>query len=460
MAKLAKEKNPVAGRNKIRSLQSVAKMVMRDLGLNHAKTAPSIPAYFGVKYIPMDKLFVNYKAQRWPIMEHILKFCDTGNWNPNAATPLYCRYDKKTDRYYIMDGQQHSIAWYILHGANSLIPVCGIESDDSSIEALTCLILNTESEPMSYYHIHQLQLEARIPEAIARETAVTNAGCVFAPAMGTILGISHFKDFYRAEKNYGLDNVEYVLTRYACFWPNDSIRTATMLGLLKVHEIMHTEKQFTDDNFDEVIECCIEWSECSNDLHKRIKAEFAESEQLGKAHIVDDVVASGIINIYNRTNTSKTKLPAPYELQMPIMKQEFILAGLYPSWDETTYLTRALYREVCETGDLASVWAHKHYTKWLDDNGEPNLEVFRSKCNSHCACGEELSYGIGENIGGRTKDNQPEADHKDPKDNAGEDLLSNCEIMCGMCNLIKSRATPVHLVKVKAVVERLESETV
>ena len=66
---------------------------------------------------------------------------------------------------------------------------------------------------------------------------------------------------------------------------------------------------------------------------------------------------------------------------------------LYPKFDPGTYITRDLYRTVCETGDLRVVWAQKNSQKW---NVEYN--AYLAKCGEYCACcGSELDYGLGKN---------------------------------------------------------------
>lgn len=110
---------------------------------------------------------------------------------------------------------------------------------------------------------------------------------------------------------------------------------------------------------------------------------------------------------------------------------------LYPKFDPGTYITRDLYRTVCETGDLRVVWAQKNSQKW---NVEYN--AYLAKCGEYCACcGSKLDYGLGKNNNNKADENTPSTDHIIPRSKGGTDVLSNLWIICNKCNTLKNNAT-------------------
>jgi 5-methylcytosine-specific restriction endonuclease McrA len=111
--------------------------------------------------------------------------------------------------------------------------------------------------------------------------------------------------------------------------------------------------------------------------------------------------------------------------------------AIYPKYDRGTYITRELYRKVCETGDLRHVWAHANSQKWNVD-----YDLYLEKCNSLCSCcGSKLDYGIGKNNNGKLDQNTPSTDHKIPRSKGGTDDINNLWIICNKCNTLKNNST-------------------
>lgn len=110
---------------------------------------------------------------------------------------------------------------------------------------------------------------------------------------------------------------------------------------------------------------------------------------------------------------------------------------MYPKYNSGTYITRELYRKVCETGDLRYVWAHVNAKKWNADYAS-----YLSKCDINCSCcGSPLDYGIGKNNQGKLDENTPSTDHKIPRSKGGTDNIDNLWIICNKCNTLKNNST-------------------
>lgn len=111
--------------------------------------------------------------------------------------------------------------------------------------------------------------------------------------------------------------------------------------------------------------------------------------------------------------------------------------SLYPKYDPATYITRELYRKVCETGDLRVVWAHANSQKWSVD-----YKSYLALCKTTCSCcGSHLDYGLGKNNKGKLDENTPSTDHKVPRSLGGTDTIENLWIICNKCNTLKNNAT-------------------
>lgn len=125
---------------------------------------------------------------------------------------------------------------------------------------------------------------------------------------------------------------------------------------------------------------------------------------------------------------------------------------LYRKYDPGTYITRDLYRKVCETKDLRYVWAHKNAQKW-GVAYEPFLKLCKSSCS---CCGSPLDYGIGKNNLNKKDINTPSTDHIVPQTLKGTNDISNLWIICMRCNTLKNNSTPDDIHRYHRIVEVME----
>jgi 5-methylcytosine-specific restriction endonuclease McrA len=125
---------------------------------------------------------------------------------------------------------------------------------------------------------------------------------------------------------------------------------------------------------------------------------------------------------------------------------------LYPKYDPGTYITRDLYRKVCETGDLRYVWAHSNAQKWNAD-----YDKFLALCETTCSCcGSTLDYGLGKNNVDKADVNTPSTDHKIPRSRGGTDDIDNLWIICNKCNTLKNNATHEDIHRYENIVKMLK----
>jgi 5-methylcytosine-specific restriction endonuclease McrA len=125
---------------------------------------------------------------------------------------------------------------------------------------------------------------------------------------------------------------------------------------------------------------------------------------------------------------------------------------LYEKFDPGTYITRELYRKVCETKDLSIVWAHKNSQKWGVDYDE-----FLTLCKPTCSCcGSELDYGLGKNNNDKPDENTPSTDHIIPRSKGGTDDINNLWIICNKCNTLKNNATYEDIKRYESIIRVLK----
>lgn len=128
---------------------------------------------------------------------------------------------------------------------------------------------------------------------------------------------------------------------------------------------------------------------------------------------------------------------------------------LYPKYDPATYITRDLYRKVCETNDLRYVWAHTNSQKWNVD-----YDKFLALCGEECSiCGETLDYGLGKNNTGKSNENKPSTHHIIPQSKGGKDEIENFSIICMRCNEILTNSTHKEIHRYIQIAKFLEAHT-
>jgi len=313
--------DPSQGRkNKRVSVVQVSRMVQKRIGTIKPDKTFKYQDYLKFAWVPAGKVFINYERQRWPEPKHIKKL--RGKWNIICVTPLQCRYDPDEDVYYGSDGQQHTIEWIAQYGEDSMVPVFFVTSKDENVESIQLLALNNDNEPMAKYFIHQQEVIMGVLDAVALENCVVNANCSTGYKKRTAGVITHITDLWMARDHFGLDAVGHVLSKMRIYWPTEKISTATMLGFLKVRELMEEAEIYTDNLFEEVIYNNAEFFESSDRLHNDIKEQFEEDYPTNYRGMgVREKVASGIIDVYEQL-TGNTLVAKPFDISMPSMEEE------------------------------------------------------------------------------------------------------------------------------------------
>lgn len=314
--------DPSQGRkDKKVSVVQVSRMVQKRIGTIKPNTEFKYQDILKFAWVPAEKVFINYERQRWPEPKHIKKL--RGKWNVICVTPLQCRYSAKDDVYYGSDGQQHTIEWVAQYGEQSLVPVFYVETEDENVESIQLLALNNDNEPMAKYFIHQQEVIMGDLAAVALENCVVNAGCTTGYKKRTAGVITHITDLWLARDHYGLDALGQVLSKMRTYWPTEKISTASMLGFLKVRELMVEANKYSDAKFEDVFYHCSEFFESCDRLHNDIKDEFEQEYPTNYRGMgVREKVASGIIDVYEQ-RTGKKLVVKPFEISMPSMEEEF-----------------------------------------------------------------------------------------------------------------------------------------
>jgi len=125
---------------------------------------------------------------------------------------------------------------------------------------------------------------------------------------------------------------------------------------------------------------------------------------------------------------------------------------LYPKYDPDTYISRDLYRKVCETGDLRVVWAYSNAQKWKVD-----YEEFLALCGSTCLiCSGELNYGLGKNNNDKSSESTPSTHHIVPQSKGGKNSIENFAIICMRCNEILTNSTHKEIHRYVAIADFLQ----
>lgn len=314
--------DPSLGRhNKKVKITQVAKIIAKRLGVQITEdTDYKNKLHFA--WVPVEKCQINYERQRWPEPTQVKKLRE--KWNLLVTTPLQARYDSKEDTYYIADGQQHGIAWILKYGLTSEVPVFYVDSPDENLESQQLLALNTDNEPMAKYFIHKQKIIMGDKWHTELQQTVEQAGCKTGYKIYSAGSITHMTDLLNAAENYGLKNLGQVLAMYRRYWPDESIKTATMFGFLKVKSIMEESKVYTDELFEDVFHSCADFFESADRLHLDIKNEFERRYQTNyKGMGVREKIASGIIDVYSRLKNA-VKLPKPFEIEMPRIEHETV----------------------------------------------------------------------------------------------------------------------------------------
>lgn len=303
-------------------LVDVAKACSKRIGVKIPKTPTNLSDEINRKlqfaWVPVSLCYVNYGRQRFPEPKHIKKL--HFKWNVVCVTPLQARYSPKENRYYIADGQQHGIDWVLQYGENSMVPVFYIESEDENIESQMLLALNCDSEPMAKYFIHEQKCIMGDAQAVAIEKAVTDAVCETSYKKRAPGCITHISHLYEASESYGNSALTLILSLYRQFWPADKIAEPTVLGFLKVRELLIFDNSYSDSVFRDLFYEASQRFESGKDLHLSVNHAFEKTYPTNyKGMGVREKVASGIIAIWEQAKNEKL-IDKPFEIYIPMIK--------------------------------------------------------------------------------------------------------------------------------------------
>lgn len=302
-------------------ITDVAKACARRIGVrippNTNKLDVPLKQILKFAWVPAHKVYINYERQRWPEPKHQSKLYN--KWDINCVTPLQCRYDPKEDRYYGSDGAQHMTVWLIKYGLLAEIPCFYVESEDPAIESQQLLALNTDSEPMAKFFIHKQHIKMGDKEAISIEKAVVDADCETAYKKRAPGCITHISHLYEASRHYQNGPLTQVLARYREFWPEDKVAEPTVLGFLKLRELLINEDKYTDSIFKDLFYQCSLRFENGKEFHLSVNHCFKNTYPTNyKGMGVREKVASGIISVYEQVHNKKL-IAMPFPITMPLM---------------------------------------------------------------------------------------------------------------------------------------------
>jgi hypothetical protein len=286
------------------------------------KISQSVKNILKFAWVPAELVYINYDRQRWPEPKHMGKL-DT-IWDIDCVTPLQCRYDPVENRYYACDGQQHMIVWIIKYGLFTEIPCFFVESTDANVESKMLLALNTNFEPMAKYFIHHQNIMMGDKEAIAIEKAVVKATCETAYKKRSPGCITHISHLYESSESYGNGPLTHVLALYRTYWPQDKIAEPTILGFLKVREVLIAEDAYTDSVFRDLFYEASQYFSSGKELHLGINHAFENDKRYKtnyKGMGVREKVASGIIAIYEQVKGTPLVKEGIFSITIPLMKQ-------------------------------------------------------------------------------------------------------------------------------------------
>jgi hypothetical protein len=295
--------NPSTTKDPKQSLISVARKVGKALKTKEPTQQFDTNSGIGFAWVPAEKLWINYGRQRFPEPKHIKKLME--KWNIHCVTPLTARFSRAEDRYYISDGQQHSIGWILTYGEDTSLPVFFVESNDENIESIQLLALNCDSESMAPYFIHQQQLKMKDQTAIDLDNAVTDAGCVLAYKRRSAGTITHMGHLYKARDNFELSDITEILTKMRQTWPTKPIQLDVMRGLLHIKKLMKAASTYTDTLFDDILhEASIRYTddrgiECPEALKNAVQAQ-CQADLETTAIGAEVKLSSGILSIYEK----------------------------------------------------------------------------------------------------------------------------------------------------------------
>jgi hypothetical protein len=304
-------------------LGDVAKAVSKRIGVKIPSTSNVNPQdVLKFCWANLEDVFVNYGRQRFPEPKHQLKVYT--KWDIHCVTPLHCRYDPKEKRFYVSDGQQHGSVWAMQYGLKTMVPVFYVESEDENIESIQLMALNTGSEPMAKYFIHQTAIQTGDKAAIDLEKTLTDVDCYTSYKKKTPGAVTHISHLWQARDGYGLEDLGEVIGAMRRYWPQEKIAEPTLLGYLKLKEILQDQKVYTEELLSDIIDECSNKFSSAKDMHLHINHAFMKKYPTNyKGMGVREKIASGIISIYEQIKPGYG-FSKPFEITVSIMSNEII----------------------------------------------------------------------------------------------------------------------------------------
>jgi hypothetical protein len=220
------------------------------------------------------------------------------------------------------------------YGPDALVPVFYVESEDENIESIQLLALNTDSEPMAKYFIHQTAIQTGDTNAIALEKALTDVDCFTAYKKKTPGSVTHISHLWQAQNGYGLEDLSEVVGSMRRFWPTEKIAEPTMLGFLKLKEILVNEDVYAEELLTDIISECSNYFASAKDMHLHINHAFMNTYPTNyKGMGVREKIASGIISIYEQVKPGYT-FPKPFDIVVSILADDLVTNPVEEDEDE------------------------------------------------------------------------------------------------------------------------------
>jgi hypothetical protein len=124
---------------------------------------------------------------------------------------------------------------------------------------------------------------------------------------------------WQARDQYGLDDIGEVAGAMRRFWPQTKIAEPTMIGFLKLKEILIMEKVYTEELLSDIILECSNYFADATRLHRQIDQAFQKEYPTNyKGMGVREKIASGIISVYEQVKPGNT-WPKPFNIVVPTM---------------------------------------------------------------------------------------------------------------------------------------------
>jgi 5-methylcytosine-specific restriction endonuclease McrA len=377
------------------------------------------------------------------------------NWKPSAANPLVCVWRTDLQEYRIVDGLQRGNTMTMIRDVSNSkkkIPIVYIECDNIEQEFDMFMTMNVERDKIEEADLHKIKVELKIPASVALDNAVRAAGFHIArPGTTALNALTHFAHTEACFTKYG-KKLTTILRRMRMVYKHEKLDGAVVYGFLIIQEKLRSSGKYTKTVFDDILLGAKKHFGTQTLLKRAADRSFRGEDVVLKSG--DDEVklnapfkiASTAISSYNTIKRKNlcTKLYNNLDIYLIDTKK---FPYLHPTFDRSTYGTRAIYEEVSQTGDLRLPWAYfaarRHNSIHPD---KLNYREVYEKCPEICECdvcqknGTELAYGLGKNKSKKSDSAQPSLDHIIAISNGGKNEIDNVRVICERTNRILNNA--------------------